>query len=120
MGTSSIFRRTKQASGGCRGSSRARTPTPPSATRHRVEQLAELMLLSGGVADSIGRYLPPRHNLVQRSGFLSAAAPGDPRHVALNYLAHHASELGFTSADVYQSVVTDQYTDRDTGTTHIY
>ena len=83
--------------------------------------MEERVLLHGGSpADSLAAYLPPRHDLVQRGGFLTAPTPGDPRQVALSYLAGHAADLGLTPADVSQAVVTDQYTDPDTGTTHIY
>jgi hypothetical protein len=58
-------------------------------------------LLHGGPpADSLVAYLPPRHDLVQRGGLLTAPTPGDPRQVALGYLGAHAADLGTTPADV--------------------
>ena len=36
------------------------------------------------------------------------------------YLTSHADSLGISSQDVLNSIITDQYTDSDTGLTHIY
>jgi hypothetical protein len=45
-----------------------------------LDRLEERVLLHGGSpADSFAMYLPPRHDLVQRGGFLTAPTPGDPR-----------------------------------------
>src|SRR5262249_4748751 len=86
-----------------------------------LDPLEERVLLHGGSpVDSLAAYLPPRHNLVQPGEFLTTPTFGDPRQVALSYLADHAADLGLTPADVSQALVTDQYSDPDTGTTHIY
>ena len=38
----------------------------------------------------------------------------------MNYLTSNADKLGLSAADVTQSIVTDQYTDSNSGMTHIY
>jgi len=94
-----------------------------------VEQLEARQLLSaaplitGGddpeTFDSLG-YLPPQQTLFNASGLLSPAAPGKPLVVARQFLKQNAGELGLGPADLANVAVTDQYTDADTGTTHIY
>ena len=124
MNTQSYFNQLMRGLQGSSSSSRPSTVRTrrSSARRYPVlDRLEERVLLHGGSpADSLAAYLPPRHDLVQRGGFLTAPAPGDARQVALGYLAGHAAALGLTPADVSQAVITDQYTDQDTGTTHIY
>ena len=51
---------------------------------------------------------------------LTAAKPGEPLAIALEYLAAHAPELGFTPADLEDALVTSQYTSEHSGVTHIY
>lgn len=70
-------------------------------------------------AEPVG-FVPQQYNLFQRGGFLTGAQKGQPLHLALKYLKANAQSLGLTSAEIDRSVVTDQYTDTDTGVTHIY
>src|SRR5262245_32728547 len=103
----SLFRRSLRTLGGWSGSSDTKARARRSAARRRLglDRLEDRVLLHGGsAADSLAVYLPPRHDMIQRGGFLSAATPGDPRQVALSYLAGHASDLGLTPADVSQAL----------------
>jgi extracellular elastinolytic metalloproteinase len=65
-------------------------------------------------------YLPPSHMLVSPDGLLTGPAQGEPLGIALDYLDAHAADFGLTAADLADPAVTDQYTDSDTGVTHIY
>src|SRR3982751_1606666 len=78
--------------------------------------------LAGDNADGPAvTYLPPQHTLASTGGqLLSAPAAGDPLGVALQYLAAHAAELGVSVQDLRDPIVTNQYTDADSGQTHIY
>jgi Ca2+-binding RTX toxin-like protein len=99
----------------------ARTRRSASRRLLGLDRLEGRVLLHGAAhADSLINYLPPRHALIQRGGFLTAPAPGDPQQVALSYLAGQAPALGLTPADIAQARITDQYTDPGTGTTYIY
>lgn len=49
-----------------------------------------------------------------------AAAGAPPLQIALEHLRRNASKLGLTTADIVDPLVTDQYSDNDTGITHIY
>jgi hypothetical protein len=73
-------------------------------------------LLSG--TDDI--YVPPTRFLFADSGYLSAPVDGDPVRIATSYLSAHAGELGLSQADVERPFITDQYTDEDTGLSHVY
>jgi extracellular elastinolytic metalloproteinase len=52
--------------------------------------------------------------------FLTGPNAGNPIDIALGYIRSHASQLGLTAADISGAAVTDQYTDKSNGTTHIY
>lgn len=65
-------------------------------------------------------YLPAQTSLFRQDGFLSAGASGKPLVVARQFLRERAADFGVSAADIARSVVTDQYTDADTGVTHIY
>ena len=64
--------------------------------------------------------LPPQYDLENLNGYLTGPATGDPLSIAESYMAAHAGQLGLTSADLSPIVVTDRYTDADTGVTHLY
>lgn len=91
-----------------------------SAARSWAEQLEPRVLLS--VADPVlaAPYLPPEHSIAATRGLLSRHTAGKPLNVALSYLKAHASALGIARNDLSNVLVTDQYTDADTGVTHIY
>lgn len=65
-------------------------------------------------------FIPPQHRLFNHDGYLSGPAAAAPRDVALTFLTEHASGLGLTAADLANFVVTNQYADAATGTTHLY
>ncbi|HVT79468.1 MAG TPA: M36 family metallopeptidase, partial [Phycisphaerae bacterium] len=62
----------------------------------------------------------PQHYLMLPAGYLTPRQPGSALDVARNYLAAHAPDLGLTVQDVLTAAVSSQYTDADTGLTHIY
>ena len=65
-------------------------------------------------------YSPPAHYLRADAGMLTAKQKGDPFDIAMNYLRTNVAALGVAAADVDYSRVDSQYTDSDTGVTHIY
>lgn len=54
------------------------------------------------------------------TSFLTGPQAGEPLAIVQSYLANHKTELGLTSADLADVIVTDQYTDAHNGVTHIY
>src|SRR6476620_1921133 len=52
--------------------------------------------------------------------FLTGPNAGNPIDIALAYITANKAQLGLTAADISAMAVTDQYTDKDVGTTHIY
>src|SRR5262245_40188269 len=96
---------------------RAARPAQPRCLPH-LERLEDRSLPSG--ADALANYVPPRQSLWQPGGYLTGPSPDSPLAIAQNYLAAHAGELGLSPADVAGARVTDQYTDRDSGVTHLY
>src|SRR5262249_59294573 len=65
-------------------------------------------------------YQPPSYRRSTPTGRLTGPAQGQPLDIALGYLQSHATDFGLTADDLSNPVVTDQYTDDDTGITHIY
>lgn len=102
----------------------------------RCEQLEERLLLAAVVdtradyhpeVDShselhgdVPNYLPPQVRLHAAGEFLTVANVGEPFEIAQSYLASHVAELGLQPADLEQFIVSSQYTDQRSGTTHIY
>ncbi|HSI37385.1 MAG TPA: M36 family metallopeptidase, partial [Tepidisphaeraceae bacterium] len=86
-----------------------------------VERLESRVMLDGSpVGEVAAPWQPPSRFVHQPGGYLSKATRGTPVAVALGYLAANSGALGLTRADVADPVVTDAYTDRDTGVTHVY
>jgi subtilisin-like proprotein convertase family protein len=52
--------------------------------------------------------------------FLTGPNRGAPLDIALDYISRNRESLGLTQADVSDFIVTDQYTSRHNGITHIY
>ncbi len=102
-------RRARHASG------QFRDPALRLASRTVVERLEARTLLSEAT-----NYLLPQHELVNIGSYLTSPSKKAPLTIAQSYLAAHAGELGLTADDVADTKVTNQYTDPDTGTTHIY
>src|SRR5436190_20314913 len=88
--------------------------TPDFKARLSVEVLEERTLLNGDP------YLPPSYLLTNPTGLLSGPAEGQPLDIARTYLTDHAADFGLAPDDLSDSAVTSQYTDDDTGITHVY
>ncbi|MFO0817195.1 MAG: M36 family metallopeptidase [Pirellulales bacterium] len=74
-----------------------------------------------GVGEELGSfYLPPQLRLSNPDRFLTGPQAGDPRDIVLRYLGEHAGDWGRNVEDTRGYVVTDQYTDADSGMTYIY
>ena len=54
------------------------------------------------------------------TGFLSGPTQGAALDVAIDFLQSHRQELGLTTDDFNDFVVSDQYVSRHTGVTHVY
>jgi len=71
---------------------------------------------------SVSTYLPPSFFFVNQN--IAAVDPNlrsqSPMDRALTYLNLHAADFGLTTADLADAIVSSQYTDGDSGTTHIY
>src|SRR5438128_1537022 len=67
-------------------------------------------------------FLPPTFTLTNVNALTAVGSSRDvaPLTVALNYLNAHASEIGLSAGDIVNPIVTNQYTDVDSGMTHIY
>jgi extracellular elastinolytic metalloproteinase len=52
--------------------------------------------------------------------YLTGPQPGKPLTIALSYLRAHVDKLGLGVSDLSDLSVSNQYTDKSTGTTHIY
>ncbi len=101
------------------GNRRIRRRSAQRTIRSAIETLEPLerrVLLAANLSPSV---LTERF-LFKAGRTLSAAAAGSPLHIALSYLSAHAASLGVLSTDVANPIVTDQYTDHDTGITHLY
>jgi extracellular elastinolytic metalloproteinase len=83
-----------------------------------LEHLESRLLLSLSVIEA--PYLPQQYDLFLLNGYLTAPSAEAPLDIVQDYLTSHAGELGLGVQEVPHFVVTDQYTDTDTGTTHIY
>jgi cysteine-rich repeat protein len=53
-------------------------------------------------------------------GFLTDPSPGDPLDIARQYLETNRAALGLKDADLADSILTDRYTTRHNGLTHLY
>src|SRR5438045_3385123 len=65
-------------------------------------------------------YVPPQTTLQKTGQFLSPAKAGASLKIAQDFLTAHAGDLGLLPGDLSSAIVTDQYTDADSGVTHIY
>ena len=92
-----------------------------------LEALEKRTLLANAAAAALGHHdstpvitLPQQHNLYKRGGFLTTAKKGKAIDLALDYLKTNANQFGVTAADFDSAIVTDAYTDADSGVTHVY
>ena len=67
-----------------------------------------------------GNYVPPQEFKTAVPNFLTAPNAGDKVQIAINYLKNKAVAFGALATDFEQHIVTDTYTDDDTGLTHVY
>src|SRR5207247_1206914 len=67
-------------------------------------------------------YFPPSYFLTSPSltAVDSHPVPMQPVDGALSFLGSHATAFGLSPADLADPIVTDQYTDTDTGIAHVY
>jgi extracellular elastinolytic metalloproteinase len=129
-----------------RGTPWPRASRPPHAAGAVAEVLERRQLFAAAAASAaaaiaahgtddphlVPAYLPPQVSLTPSAApagfakgagaglFLSAPVAGKPLAVAKAFLSANAAALGVRLADVANPLVTDQYTDADTGVTHIY
>lgn len=86
-----------------------------SGLRLQADHLEERSLPSGM------NYLPPSYFFSDQPSMpLSSPVKGEPLAIAKSYLTAHASDFHLLPADLTEAIVTSQYTDTDSGTTHIY
>ncbi len=65
-------------------------------------------------------YLPPQLRLGGAGSLLSGPVAGEPFDVAIGFIRDRATQLGLSTSDLDEFVVSSQYTDEGSGTTHIY
>src|SRR5215212_3793236 len=90
------------------------------ALSQAIEGLENRLLFEGGPAEQFAPFVPQEKFLFKHGNALTAPAKGKALIIAQTYLSAHAADLGLVPADVANPIVTDQYTDKDTGVTHIY
>lgn len=73
-----------------------------------------------GDESQVAFYLPPQRRLSSLDALLTGPTAGDPLQIARQFLDGHAAELGLSSTDLANFVVSDRYTDEPSGITHIY
>lgn len=80
------------------------------------------LLSSTSIGEAFRQYqtLAPARELDAERGYLSGPASGAPLEIALSYLRTNAAGLGLTSADIDSLQVTNNYSSRGSGTTHLY
>jgi len=106
-------------------SSRSRSIVTGTAA---FEQLERRQMLASAITPVVGNtplpgdasYVQPGKFIYKSGGSLSQPAAGKPLDIALSYVKNNAKALGLSQADVTSSVVTDSYTDADSGITHVY
>ncbi len=83
-----------------------------------LETLEERTVLHA--ADVLEFYLPPQRRLSSYDSLLTAPTAGDPMQIAMNYLHGHVAELGLTSNELKEFIVSDRFVDTASGATHLY
>src|SRR3972149_6569369 len=84
----------------------------------QIEPMEQRALLS--IESPVAPYFPPQFDWHNLEGYLTESSISSPMDIAINYLRSNASNLGLTEDDFSHKITTDQYTDADTGITHIY
>ena len=88
--------------------------------KYRKRQLAIERMEARRLLTAAPFYIPTTTMWTNGQQFLTGANAGAPIDVATQFLEGHASRFGLTVDAIRNSKVTDQYTDADTGITHIY
>ncbi len=80
-----------------------------------IERLEERRLLT-----ATPYYIPHNTTWMKEGAFLTGGNGGTPFEIAMEYIESQASNYDLTAETIRDARVTDQYTDTDTGITHIY
>ena len=70
--------------------------------------------------EPFSNYVPPQTRLIEPGAYLTSATAGEPLDIALEFLRTNAVELGLSTSDFDDYVVTDQYVSAHNGVTHLY
>src|SRR6185369_16509272 len=89
--------------------------------RQMLSAASDAALKVSPLDNNLAAQFVPQSTFLYRTGtYLTKPAAGQPLDVALNYFRANANAFNITAADIGNPIVTDQYTDTDTGLTHIY
>ncbi len=77
-------------------------------------------LLVAGLPRVLNAQGQPLQGASRAPGFLTAPAPGDALDLVLTYVQTNRTSLGLQQADLEDVKVTNRYTTRHNGVTHIY
>ncbi|MFL5329083.1 MAG: M36 family metallopeptidase [Gemmataceae bacterium] len=89
--------------------------------RRSIWSKLRLERLETRITPTVANYFPPSQfvRFDHSTGALMGPLPL-PSTIALSFLAQHAARFGLTAVDFDNALVTSQYTDADTGMTHVY
>jgi hypothetical protein len=88
-----------------------------------LQNLEQRTLLAAAIGDDIPMSAFIGHSAFvfgSEGKFLSKRSSASPLGVVRSWLRDHSTRLGISAADANNSLLTDQYTDRDSGITHLY
>ena len=88
--------------------------------KYRKRQLAIERMETRRLLTAAPFHIPTTTMWTNGQQFLTGVSAGAPIEVATQFLESHASNFGLTADAIRSSKVTDQYTDADTGISHIY
>ncbi|MBC8106998.1 MAG: M36 family metallopeptidase, partial [Anaerolineae bacterium] len=93
----------------------------PLERRQMLSAASDAALKASPLQNNLAAQFVPESTFLYRSGtYLTKPAAGQPLDIALNYFRANANAFNITAGDIGTPIVTDQYTDSDTGLTHIY
>jgi extracellular elastinolytic metalloproteinase len=93
---------------------------PRSARASRLFLLIVFVLSLVAMPGAVSGASSGRASAPTRNDFVTGPRAGSPQAIAVGHIRTHAKALGLRAADVADMVVTDRYTDADTGVTHVY
>ena len=93
---------------------------PRSARASRLFLLIVFVLSLVAMPGAVSGAPSGRASAPTRNDFVTGPRAGSPQAIAVSHIRTHAKALGLQRADVADMVVTDRYTDADTGVTHVY